>query len=343
MGVFGWNELADYAVLHGTVTETKRDDLDGDWILMVRPDAGSEWLLTNSAGTRNENGQVECEVEPSDFFDDDLHEQIYFGTLNGRHVTVVGTWSEDLSHSDKTEIHPVTSVVTESEFNHTKTVYLTALADDSGRFPANVPHSGESRVAEFRILFPNRPAVPHYDQQPKFEVQMAKSYARSVSFWIEDDAVHLPVLRGLVHTGTAGEGHGVYIGRLYLSYDAIPKFIPVDVIPPSDRLQISSVEYTNHRSQRGPHHARFISAVGGYDGATFWKLKRDTVIYLIRSNQKTFFTKAPDRTVAEVVIVEPHRTADDVYYYPYIATVPDDTKADNLSELPLCPTYTDEL
>ena len=26
MGVFGWNELADYAVLHGTVTETKRDD-----------------------------------------------------------------------------------------------------------------------------------------------------------------------------------------------------------------------------------------------------------------------------------------------------------------------------
>jgi hypothetical protein len=43
------------------------------------------------------------------------------------------------------------------------------------------------------------------------------------------------------------------------------------------------------------------------------------------------------------VIVEPHRTADDVYYYPYIATVPDDTKADNLSQLPLCPMYTDEL
>ena len=34
---------------------------------------------------------------------------------------------------------------------------------------------------------------------------------------------------GLVYSGTAGEGHGVYIGRRTLGYDAIPKFTPVDV------------------------------------------------------------------------------------------------------------------
>jgi hypothetical protein len=342
MGVFGWNVLADYAVLHGTVTETRRAD-DGDWILMVQPDPSSSWLLQNSHGTTNENGQVECEVEPSDFFDDDLHEQIYFGPLQGRQVTVVGTWAEDLSHSDKTEIHPITSVCAERTFNDSKTVYLTVMADDSGRFPANVPHSGESRVGDFRILFPPVPVVPHYDHKPKFTIEMSKSYTRSADFWIEDDGTHIPVLRGMVHTGTAGEGHGLYIARIYLSYESIPKFIPVDVIPGGARLQITSVEYTNHRSQRGPQHARFISAVGGYDGGVFWKMMRETVMYLMRSGQKTFFTEAPDGTEAEVQIVEPHRTAHDVYYYPYIATVADDTVADNLSALPLCPMYTDEL
>ena len=74
MGVFGWNELADDAVLHGTVTETKRDDLDVDWILRGAR-RGQRVAADKSAGTRNENGQVEREVEPSDFFDDDLHEQ----------------------------------------------------------------------------------------------------------------------------------------------------------------------------------------------------------------------------------------------------------------------------
>lgn len=342
MGVFGWNELADYVVLHGTVTDTSRA-ADGDWILMVQPDPSSEWLLKNSQGRSNDNGQVECEVEPSDFFDDDLHEQIYFGPLGGRQVTVVGTWSEDLSHSDKTEIHPITSVCSERTFNNAKTVYLTVMADDSGRFPANVPHSGESRVGDFHIPFPPAPVVPHYDQKATFTIEMSKSYARSADFWVEDDGVHTPVLRGLVHTGTAGEGHGLYIARIYLSYEAIPKFIPVDVIPDSARLHISSVEYTNHRSQRGPHHARFISAVGGYDGGVFWKLKRDTVIYLMRSNRKTFFTTSAGGVEADVVIVEPHRTADDDYYYPYIATVADGTTADNLSALPICPMYTDEL
>ncbi len=343
MGVFGWRELADYVTLHGTVTSSGRAD-DGDWILMVQPDnPASTWLLTNGAGKVNDNGQVECEVEPSDFFDDDIHQQIYFGPLVGKHVTITGTWSEDLSHDDKTEIHPITSVVSETNLTEAKLIYMTVMADDSGQFPANVLHSGESRVADLRILYPPVPVRPHYDFKPRFKVEFSKSYARSVDYSIEDDGAHLPVLRVLVHTGTAEEGHGLHIARIYMSYDAIPRFIPYDVIPASPRLQISCIEYRNHRSQRGPNHARFIWAVGGWSDNTFFKMKRDTVIYLMRSGQKTFFVKGPDGNEVDVMIVEPHRTEHDIYYYPSIATVPNNIEADNLSKLPLCPMYSDEL
>jgi len=342
MGVFGWNELGDYVKLVGKVVGTDRSG-DGDWILKIQPDAESQALLINSHGNANDDGIVECEVEPSDFFDDDIHEQIYFGTLQNRHVTVVGTWVEDKSHSDKTEIHPITTVLSERTFNNTKTVYLTVFSDDSGNFPANVPHSGENRIGNFRIAFPPVPVVPHYDQKPIFKIEFQKNYARSTDFRIEVDASGQPFLVGIVQSGNADENKGIYIARIYMSYDAIPKFIPMNIIPLSPRLRISCIEYTNSRSQRGLKHARFISAVGGFDGTVFWKLSRDVVIYLIRSGQKTFFVQGSDSKVADVQVVEPHREAHDEFFFPYIATVPDNTTTDNLSSLPKCPLYTDEL
>lgn len=342
MGVFGWKGLADYVRLEGTVLKTERSS-DGDWILQIQPDEGSERLLVNSQGKRNENGIVECEIEPSDFFDDDQHEQIYFGTLQGRQVTVVGTWVEDKSHDDKTEIHPVTTVVAEHTFQDKKTVYLLVLSDDSSNIPARVLHSGENRVGDFRIPFAPPPHVPHYDHHPVLTIEFDVNYARSASFSIETDGSGQPFLVGLVQSGTAEEGKGVYIARIVLSYKAVAKLIPMNVIPETRRLKISSVEHSWQRSQRGPQHTRSITAIGGWDGQVFWKLSTDVAIYLLRSGQKSFFVEGSDGSVAEVQIVEPHREGNDNFYYPYLATVPDGSTANNLSSLPACPRYTDEL
>lgn len=146
-----------------------------------------------------------------------------------------------------------------------------------------------------------------------------------------------------MQSGNADENKGIYIARIYMSYDAIPKFIPMNIIPLSPRLRISCIEYTNSSSQRGLKHARFISAVGGFDGTVFWKLSRDVVIYLIRSGQKTFFVQGSESTLADVQVVELHREANEEFFFPYISTVPDNTMTDNLSTLSKCPVYTDEL
>ena len=233
--------------------------------------------------------------------------------------------------------------MSEPTFNNAKTVYLTVFSDDSGNFPANVPHSGENRIGDFRIAFPPVPVVPHYDQQPGFKIEFQKNHARSADFRIEVDASGQPFLVGIVQSGNADENKGVYIARIYMSYQAIPKFIPMNIIPPSSRLRISCVEHTNSRSQRGPTHARFISAVGGFDGPVFWKLSHDVVIYLIRSGQKTFFVQGSDGSVADVQIIAAHREAHDEFFFDHLATVPDSTMTNNLSSLPKCPLYTDEL
>lgn len=250
---------------------------------------------------------------------------------------------EDKSHGDKTEIHPITTVLAESTFNNAKPVYLTVFSDDSGNFPANVPHSGENRIGDFRIAFPPAPVVPHYDQQPVFTVEFQKHHARSADFWIEVDPFGQPFLVGLVQSGNADENKGIYIARIYLSYHAIAKLIPMKVIPSSARLRITCVEHTHSRSQRGPTHARYISALGGFDGPVFWKLSHDVVMYRIRSGQKTFYVPDQDSTVAEVQIIPAHREAQDEFYFDHLATVADTTTTDNRSSLPTCPLYTDEL
>jgi hypothetical protein len=342
LGVLGWKELGDYVTLKGTVLFNGRSE-DGDWILKIQPDEAFEPLLVNSTGRRNDDGIVECEVEPSDFFDDDQHESLYFGGLLGRHVTVVGTWCEDKSHSDKTEIHPITTVVTESTFHDKKRVYVVVLSDDSANIPVNVLHGGENRIGYFRVAFAPVPVVPHYDHQPVMAIEFEKNFARSTKFTIGTDSAGQPFLEGLVQSGTADENKGVYIARIVLSYTSTAKLIPMDVVPAAARLRISCVEHSHRRSKRGPQHTRLISAIGGWDGSVFWKLSTDLAIYLLRTNQKTFFVQGADGIRADVQIIEPHREGNDEYYYPYLATVPDASTNNNLSSLPECPKYTDEL
>lgn len=141
LGIYGWDELQDYVTLVGVVESNGYSGGiggDGDWLLQVRPDPGYEYLLVNRGRRRNDNGLVECEVEPPDSNGSEDNEKALFGRLVGKRVVIVGTWAEDKSHDNKTEIHPITSIAAlDGPF-----VHLFAISDDSANFPATVPHSG---------------------------------------------------------------------------------------------------------------------------------------------------------------------------------------------------------
>ena len=117
MGVFhGWKERRDYVTLEGRAIR-HNTNFDGDWSLFIQPAEGFTLLAINSEGRRNENGEIECEVEPNDLFTNDALEHVYFGRLMSKRVTVNGTWVDDLAHDGKTEIHPITSILQVDKFS----------------------------------------------------------------------------------------------------------------------------------------------------------------------------------------------------------------------------------
>jgi hypothetical protein len=152
MGVLGWNEIRDGQQLTGEVTRHIRAG-DGDRCLYIVPDASR--LLRNQAGRTNQDGTVEGEVEPNDDIDNDAMEAQFFDPLVGQRVIITGTFVEDKSHDDKTEIHPITSIFVDwGIVESVKRVEFFVFSDDSANFPANVPHSGENRTGEFKVGYP---------------------------------------------------------------------------------------------------------------------------------------------------------------------------------------------
>jgi hypothetical protein len=343
MGVFGWRERQDMVTLIGVAKSHAKAD-DGDWTLIVEPDAGSRALLLNNNGKRNADGMVECEVEPSDFIEDgpvQSWEPHLFGPLIGKRVTVTGTWSDDLSHDDKTEIHPIVSLFAEETFDATKFVQLFAFADDSGNFPATVPHSGENRFAHVRIPFPPKVQLPHHHLKPQYRIKNSWYHVRSAVYRI-DETVTPPVLDVLIETGIADENKGFYFSSLVLDYDDQRLAIPYDEVPLSNRLHVTHIEQRLTGSLRKNHGIR-ITAIGGTDQGVFWKLRTELAITLLRSKSKAFFTRDQTGDEADLEVVEPHRTSNDEFFFPFLRTGSDNSTANNLLALPKCPTFLDEL
>lgn len=203
-GLMGWNEIRDYTTLVGVVQTTDYSGGiggDGDWLLKIKPDPAYERLLINRAGRRNEGGLIECEVEPPDAVGDEDNQKAYFGRLKGKRVTVVGTFVEDKSHDNKTEIHPITSITcADGEF-----VHILVVSDDSDNFPANVPHSEENRTAHI--------SIPLAAGLTTFSVAEEKDRARSKSIGVVSSASgnHLVAT---IQSGTPDEGRGFYYARV---------------------------------------------------------------------------------------------------------------------------------
>ncbi len=220
-------------------------------------------------------------------------------------------------------------------------VVCWVFSDDSANFPASVPHSGENRVGIIDVAFPDLPNVPHYDPRPRYKFELVHDHARSRSFWLNSSGA-VPHLSGVVESGVAGDNQGFYFARIAIDYEMIPRMIPINVIPDSLRLQITSATRFYQQSQRGPTHATRIGFLGGKENGVHWKLSTDVAIHLIRTGIKTFFVIGDDGSSADVRIVEPHRTAHDVFYFPHLQTIPDESGRDNLMALPSCPLFWDE-
>jgi hypothetical protein len=166
MGVSGWNELQDAVTVQGFVVDDPHLStgflFDGDWCFSIRPTRGFSRFLVNSHNFINLDGTIECEIEPAQHLKDlgvDVVSNAvidqFLGSPKGRWVTVFGTWVEDSSHDDKTEIHPITSLLVEqapAPDNLSRIVDFVVFSDDSPHGP--VPHKREDRHAAFEVVLP---------------------------------------------------------------------------------------------------------------------------------------------------------------------------------------------
>lgn len=170
----GWNELQDGVTLVGNAirdTYSAHDVIvrpfeDLDWSLFAQSTPGLEHLATKKARALNDNASIECEIQPSDgcWSLEAMHQHL--DPMFGNTVTVTGTWVEDLTHSNKTEIHPTTSIMNSTDnasgvLTKTERLIRHCVFDDTSEVelfcPRPPPHANERRALEIRIPFTPSP------------------------------------------------------------------------------------------------------------------------------------------------------------------------------------------
>jgi hypothetical protein len=183
-------EFSTYAVLPG-------DHLgDLDWNLNVRPSPSFQGLLQAPGQPfPNQNGIVQCEVQPIPPFDSEETMHQSFDRFIGRSISIVGTWVQDLSHSfdgsqsfisvgsnGKTEIHPINLVVIHDPQGTPApaSVYVWAFSEASLLRPSPVPGAGDSVTVVFTADFPT--PEPDGPNTPRFTVLAEADRADSHSF-----------------------------------------------------------------------------------------------------------------------------------------------------------------
>jgi hypothetical protein len=98
------------------------------------------------------------------------------------------------------------------------------------------------------------------------------------------------------------------------------------VIPPDDELQISTIRKSYSKAWKSD----YITHVGGMTADDHaWLLPRSWVAGLIQKGEKTFYVRRDDGGKTPVAVYKHEKTGGQ-----YIATVPDETTADNLLALP---------
>ena len=240
MGVLGWQVVRTKAVLTGLIDSVEWADSahlinlneDGDWSVFIRPSLSCASMAVNSAGVTNAPskgvaaGLIECEVLPvgsSVVLWDELYAPLQppapASPQDMLSAVVTGPFVEDKSHDDKTEIHPVQSLLVTMKNSpaNTKVVRFYAFADNS-QFtlpyrPLLPPDAQESVSANFTATFPPSPSAGSAPSFRSAVLQGTRSNPLNASI---DRSTEVPSLVGAVVTGTPHEGKGLYAGEFTL-------------------------------------------------------------------------------------------------------------------------------
>ncbi len=195
-----WSEHQDNVLVYGTVVKHEYYGMDEDWILEIKPDTNCLTMLNNLKGEMNANRIIETEIEPLDNMGSKANEKKFFAPLLGKKVWIMGTWVDDNGHECKTELHPITGIVAIDN----DTVKVFAFLDDSWNFVTKVPHSGENRIFDLQLPFPqNYQAI-----QSLSEVNLTQK--RDITFSHDTLSIH-------IETGCTKEKQGFYYGEWLLT------------------------------------------------------------------------------------------------------------------------------
>jgi hypothetical protein len=218
VGVGGWNKIADNTALVGTVVDHAYAgswlEGDDDWSITIKPAPGYERIAMS-----NEGGNVECEIRTP--IDDENSERAQFGELMGQTVRAYGCWCHDVSHDDKTELHPLQLLIWDSgpTVGERKRVKVMVFSDHSPRFmivpPRPSPLHRDGRThATFGLQFP---VAPHDDVSPVYSIASERNMTDARSFTIVGGEGAY-TLRGDINSGH-GDDAGYYRGHLDLDYN----------------------------------------------------------------------------------------------------------------------------
>jgi hypothetical protein len=239
MGVAGWRMLSPTARVKGSVVAVNWGgsknwinlNKDGDWSLFVMPVMADAHYANNSAGVTNapSKGQaagiIECEILPinsSEALFNSLFKPLSpanpADTSTWKHATVTGTWVEDLSHDNKTEIHPISSVlVMTAQLATGAREFLFCAFSDASTAPVQpyrplpVPFARENQTATFSIDFPPRPSP---NATPKYTIaNLPCTRSKPITASLAGPPLK-PQLTGQVSTGLPSDGLGLYAGNI---------------------------------------------------------------------------------------------------------------------------------
>lgn len=229
--VCGWDMLAPSVTLTGIVMRISYadgPDGDDDWSIFVQPDPNYAHLLINRDGQVNQDGLVECEVQPPDRvngvdFNRPATMASYFQPLLGKRVTVVGTHVQEawFCHDNKTEIHPIVSIFQTDGPQPLGVAYKMKffVFSDSASLQLIPPirpvlpfYNRFNNLASFRVPFPAPLPDVDPDGMHQFTVLREVNAARSREFLITPDDPNY--LTGRFQSGISDEGKGFYFAEI---------------------------------------------------------------------------------------------------------------------------------
>jgi|ERR1700686_89454 len=220
MGIFGWIPLQDEVTLVGHLVSAHFSggpsiDSDADWNLIVQPEPEYEYLAQNTAGNWNAKKQIECEIQiNSSKVGDRENWTGVFQSMVDQTVEITGLWCEDLTHSKKTEIHPIRTLKSLTETSQGSRWQIHAYSNAWSFMvaqPSAPPGSNQNLSHIFKLPWPPSKipglVVPFAEKSPQPSIYNSEVISQSPGQWYDI----------AVETGA----NGYYIASVWLGWTGV--------------------------------------------------------------------------------------------------------------------------